>query len=215
MDSVDLAAMRREYASAPLDTDDLDADPMRAFASWFDAMLRAGADDANAMVVATADADGNPSARTVLLKGVDRGFVFFTSKTSRKATELRGNPAAALVFRWRALERQVTVTGSAEDVGDAEADAYFATRPRASQIGAWASQQSEVIADRAALLASADAAERRFAGREVSRPPFWGGFRVIPTTMEFWQGRPNRLHDRIRYRRDGVSEPWIVERLAP
>jgi pyridoxamine 5'-phosphate oxidase len=216
VERVDLAGMRREYASTPLDVGDLDPDPMVAFRSWLDAVLATGADDANAMVLATADASGVPSARTVLLKGVDdRGFVFFTSTVSRKAAEMATNPRVAVTFRWRALERQVTVGGPIERVATDEADRYFATRPRASQIGAWASQQSEVIPNRAALEASAAAVEARFAGTDVPRPPFWGGYRVVPLTVEFWQGRPNRLHDRIRYLRPSIADRWVVERLSP
>lgn len=216
MEPLDIGSLRREYASTPLDVGDLDADPIVAFRAWLDAALRSGIDDANSMVVATADATGMPSARTVLLKEVDgRGFSFYTSRLSRKANDLAANPNAALVFRWRLLERQVTVRGPVERVSAVEADTYFATRPRASQIGAWASRQSEPIPDRAHLEAAAEEAERRFDGTTVTRPPFWGGYRVVPVAVEFWQGRPNRLHDRIRFRRDAAETPWVVERLGP
>lgn len=172
--------------------------------------------DANAMVLATADASGVPSARTVLLKAVDdRGFAFYTSRLSRKAAELAVNPHAALVLRWVQLERQVTVTGVVAPFEGPEADEYFVSRPRASQIGAWASRQSEVIPDRATLDGLAAEIETRFDGVDVPRPPYWGGYRLVPLSLEFWQGRPDRLHDRIRYRRDSYRQPWTVERLSP
>ena len=215
MELPDIATLRREYASAPLDEDTLDPDAIVAFRAWLDDALRANIDDANAMVLATADAYGVPSARSVLLKAVDeRGFTFYTNQLSRKAEELAANPRAALVFRWRVLERQVTAKGPVSRLHDEEADAYWTTRPRATQVGAWASQQSSVLDSRQTLEDAAAQIEARFPD-EVPRPDFWGGYLVAPMEVELWQGRPNRLHDRIRYRRTSVGRPWTIERLAP
>jgi pyridoxamine 5'-phosphate oxidase len=209
-----LARMRQEYDERGLRKSDLVADPLEQFARWFDEARNAPILEPNAMTLATVDAAGQPSARTVLLKAVDRrGVTFYTNLESRKARELAANARAALLFWWPPQGRQVRFEGEIERVDDAEADAYFATRPRGSQIGAWASAQSTVVADRAAL----DAAERemaaRFADGPVPRPPFWGGYRLVPTRVEFWQGRINRLHDRLRYTRRG--DHWDLERLAP
>jgi pyridoxamine 5'-phosphate oxidase len=166
------------------------------------------------MILATADAECRPSARTVLLKGLDeRGFVFYTNLESRKGRDALANPSAALVFDWIELQRQVTVTGAVERLSEGESDAYFASRPRGSQIGAHASRQSRPIASRAELDEACRAASERYAG-EVPRPAHWGGLRVVPDSVEFWHGRPNRLHDRLRYRRSEGGE-WVVERLAP
>jgi pyridoxamine 5'-phosphate oxidase len=194
---------------------DVAPDPIRQFQVWFDQAVAAELDEPNAMTLATATPEGRPSARTVLLKGFDqRGFVFHTNYQGRKSRELAVNPWAALLFWWYALERQVRIEGQVEMLPAAESDAYFRTRPLGSQLGAWASPQSEVIPDRATLERWVHELEREYAGREVPRPPFWGGFRVRPATIEFWQGRTNRLHDRLRYSRT-QSSGWKIERLAP
>ncbi|MGP1684136.1 MAG: pyridoxamine 5'-phosphate oxidase [Giesbergeria sp.] len=210
----DLASLRKDYMLAGLRKRDLSADPFQQFQRWFDEARTAGVIEPNAATLATATPDGAPSARTVLLKGYDeRGFVFFTNYESRKSRELAANARACLVFPWLALERQVTITGGVSRVSREETAAYFATRPVGNQLGAWASPQSEVVADRDALESSRRAAAARFAGQVIPPPPHWGGFRISPAAIEFWQGRTDRLHDRLRYRRD--SQTWIVERLAP
>lgn len=206
-------AVRTSYRLGGLEETQVAPEPTRQFRAWLDDAVAGGYAEPTAMTLATATPDGWPSARTVLLKDVDHGFVFFTNTNSRKAAELAANPRAALVFRWPEAERQVTVTGSAARLSDAEADAYFATRPRGSQLGAWASPQSSVIRDRAALEAGFEKTDAAYAGVPVPRPPHWGGYRVSPETVEFWQGRPNRLHDRLRYVRGDTG--WRVERLAP
>lgn len=205
--------MREQYQAAGLDPADVDPDPIRQFEAWFAEWAATDPFDANAMILATTSPEGRPSARAVLLKGVDeRGFVFYTNLASAKARDLAANPTAALCFLWHPVARQVRVTGRAELVPDAEADAYFATRPRGSQLGAWASHQSAVLPDRATLEARVAEFAARFPD-EVPRPPHWGGYVVRPDEMEFWQGRPDRLHDRVRYHLvDGV---WLRERLSP
>jgi pyridoxamine 5'-phosphate oxidase len=205
--------LRKEYKRDALDEAHVDLDPIKQFARWWDEALAADIPEPNAMTVATADASGRPSARTVLLKGFDAsGFVFFTNYESRKGGELAANPFAALLFFWRELERQVRIEGAVERIAEGESDTYFRSRPLASRIGAWASPQSKVISGRAWLMARA--AEMGFRhGPSPSRPPYWGGYRVIPTLLEFWQGRPSRLHDRLRYTRDGTA--WTCARLAP
>ena len=208
----DLASLRREYALAGLSEADLAPTWHEQLVRW----LRAAQDlrEPNAMVLATAGPDGRPSARTVLLKGLDeRGLVLFTNLTSRKATDLAGNPRAALVLPWVDLERQVHVEGGVEQLTRAESEAYFRTRPRGAQLGAWASHQSQVIAGREVLEARMADLEQRWAGQDVPLPDFWGGIRVVPEVVEFWQGRPSRLHDRLRYRHEG--DRWVVERLSP
>jgi pyridoxamine 5'-phosphate oxidase len=196
----------------PLDASDLDPDPLRQFAAWFDEAGAAGMRAPEAMALATAATDGRPSVRMVLLKGFDeRGFVFFTGYESRKGAELAANPRAALLFYWDPLGRQVRIEGPVERVAEADSDAYFASRPRGAQISASVSPQSRVVESRAALEAAAAELEAR--GGELPRPPAWGGFRLAPETYEFWQHRANRLHDRLRYSRDGAA--WKVERLAP
>jgi pyridoxamine 5'-phosphate oxidase len=211
------AGMRRDYTErGPLLETDVAADWVAQFAAWFAAAAAVGLPEPNAMIVSTASVDARPSARTVLLKDYDvRGFVFYTNYTSRKGAEASANPAVSLVFPWFPMQRQVIVAGAAERVSRAETEAYFATRPRGSQLGAWASPQSRVVPDRAALDAQLAAVERRFGPDEpIPPPPQWGGLRVVPETVEFWQGRSNRLHDRLRYRRTEEG-PWVVERLAP
>ena len=206
--------LRRDYAGAGLGEADLDADPVVQFGRWFQAAAAAGLDEPNAMTLATATPDGRPSARMVLLKGVDAdGFVFYSNYGSRKGQELAANPLAALVFWWAPLARQVRVEGPVERCAPEESAAYFATRPRGAQLGAWASPQSRVLADRAALERRVAELAARFAGA-VPPPPDWGGYRLRPQVVEFWQGRPDRLHDRLRYRRRPEGG-WAVERLAP
>ena len=207
-----MADLRRDYARAGLAEHDLAPTWLEQFTRWFSEAV--GLTEPNAAVLATASADGAPSARTVLLKAYDeRGLVVFTNLTSRKAREVRANPRATLLFPWIDLERQVVVEGGVEQVSRAETEAYFRSRPRASQIGAWTSHQSAVLSGRDALEQRRLRLEDRFAGREVPVPDFWGGLRVVPTSVEFWQGRPSRLHDRLRYRLEAGA--WVVERLAP
>ncbi len=211
-----MSELRREYAVGGLDESDLTADPVEMFRRWIHDATAAGLHEPNAMVVATVSPAGVPSSRMVLLKGHDEGgFVFFTNYESRKADELDANPACALLFPWHALERQVRVEGRAARLGDEESSAYFGTRPRGSRIGAWASPQSQVVASRADLDQRYAAAEARFGDGEVPRPPYWGGYRVAPDVVEFWQGRRGRMHDRLRYRRDAAGAGWVTERLAP
>jgi pyridoxamine 5'-phosphate oxidase len=212
---MEIANIREEYRREPLFEADMDADPIRQFATWFQEALTANLPDANAMTLATATPDGQPSARMVLLKAFDSsGFTFHTNYEGRKGRELTANPRAALLFFWPQFHRQVRIEGTVERVSESESDEYFRSRPLGSRLGAWASRQSEVIPGRDALEERVREITRRFAEGEVPRPPFWGGFRVHPLTMEFWQGRPDRLHDRLRYRRV-PSDNWLLERLAP
>jgi pyridoxamine 5'-phosphate oxidase len=210
-----LADLRKDYDLAGLLEKDLARDPFRQFEKWFQEAQAAKLTEPNAMICSLASRDGRPSSRIVLLKGLDgRGFVFYTNYESRKGRELAENARASLLFPWLALERQVIVEGSASKVSPEEAAAYFHSRPRGNQLGAWASQQSSIVTSRAVLEESLKQLEQKYAGQEIPMPPHWGGYRVIPETVEFWQGRRNRLHDRLRYRREGKGE-WIIERLAP
>jgi pyridoxamine 5'-phosphate oxidase len=213
--SSDLARLRREYGDRGLDLPDLERDPVAMFRRWFDDTVAAGLHEPNAMVVATVGSDGRPSSRVVLLKGLDeRGFVFFTNLESRKVREIEANPQVSLLFPWHDLQRQVRVEGTASRVSTEEDEAYFASRPRESQLGAWASPQSQVVASRAALDERYGGVLSRFADADaVPLPPFWGGLRIVPEAVEFWQGRKGRMHDRLRYVRS--PEGWAVERLAP
>ena len=210
-----LADKRKEYSIAGLAKKDLARDPFRQFERWFQEAEAAKIPEPNAMVLSTSDGDARPSSRTVLLKGMDgRGFVFYTSYESRKGRALDRNPLASLLFPWIALERQVIVEGPVAKVAREESETYFHSRPRLSQLAAWAAQQSSIVTGRAVLEASLKALEAKYAGREVPLPPSWGGFRLAPETIEFWQGRRSRLHDRLRYRR-APDGGWVVERLAP
>ncbi|OGA79348.1 MAG: pyridoxamine 5'-phosphate oxidase [Betaproteobacteria bacterium RIFCSPLOWO2_12_FULL_66_14] len=209
------AQLRREYVLAGLAEKDVARDPFDQFDAWFRAAVQANVPLANAMALATVDpVSQRPSLREILLKGYDRsGFVFYTSHDSRKGRELAGNPATSLLFWWVELERQVRIEGRAQRVSDAEADQYFASRPLGSRLGAWASPQSETVPGRETLEARFEAAAARF-GEQPPRPPSWGGFRVVPDWFEFWQGRENRLHDRIIYRIEDDGA-WVIQRLAP
>lgn len=210
----DISQIRREFASRPLRRADLDPDPVRQFRQWMDEAIAAAMADPNAMSLATVGPDGQPSLRTVLLKGLDeRGFVFYTNLGSRKAAEIGASPCVALLFYWPELSRQVKVTGEAARTGVAEDLRYFASRPRDSQLGAWASAQSRPVAGRALLEQAFEQMRRRYADGEVPLPAFWGGYRVRPSSIEFWQARANRLHDRFVYTRGDGG--WTIERLAP
>ncbi|MBL9208223.1 MAG: pyridoxamine 5'-phosphate oxidase [Opitutaceae bacterium] len=210
------ADLRKDYSLAGLAEKDLARDPFRQFETWFQEAEAARIPEPNAMVLSTATKEGRPSSRTVLLKAMDgRGFVFFTNYESRKGREIENNPAASLLFPWIGLERQVIVEGTLHRVTREESTAYFHSRPRTSQLGAWVSRQSSVVADRSALESSMKALEQKYAGAEVPIPPFWGGYRLAPDAVEFWQGRRSRLHDRLRFRRDRPGGNWVVERLSP
>lgn len=209
-----LADLRKDYSLAGLAEKDLARDPFRQFEKWFAEAEAAKIVEPNAMVVSTAGRDGRPSSRTVLLKAVDgRGFVFYSNYESRKGRELEGNPRISLLFPWIAMERQVIVEGTAARVPREESEAYFHSRPRGNQLGAWVSPQSSIIPARGVLEDNLKALEQKYAGREIPMPPQWGGWRVVPDAVEFWQGRRNRLHDRLRFRRE--KDGWTVERLAP
>lgn len=207
--------LRKDYTLQGLREADADLDPFKQFQKWFDQALAAQLPEPNAMTLATATEDGLPSARMVLLKNFDeRGFVFYTNYKSRKGQELARNSQVALVFWWAELERQVRIEGRALKVSDQESDEYFHSRPLSSRLGAWASDQSQVISDREVLELELQQLKTEYENKDVPRPPHWGGFRVTPTVIEFWQGRPSRLHDRLNYRRVD-DHTWLIERLSP
>ena len=210
-----IANLRKNYASATLDVKDVDANPLVQFEKWFEQAVQSQLPEPNAMTLSTVSAEGKPSARIVLLKGITAdGFIFYTNYESRKGKELAMHPFAALTFLWVDLERQVRIEGSVTKIEGETTIAYFHSRPRASQIGAWASPQSAVIADRSILEQQAQQYTEKFANQEVPLPPHWGGYQVIPDRIEFWQGRPSRLHDRILYTRTKDGK-WEISRLAP
>jgi pyridoxamine 5'-phosphate oxidase len=210
-----LRQLRKDYTQATLDESGVDRDPIRQFHRWFDEALEAQLPEPHAMTLATASADGIPSARIVLLRGADSsGFSFFTNYDSRKGRDIEANPRAALVFHWHDLERQIRIEGSVEKVSEGESDDYFQSRPHGSKVGAWASPQSLVIPNRAALERKFQEVEQRFPDGKIPRPPHWGGYRVIPESIEFWQGRASRLHDRVLYRKQ-ADGGWTIERLSP
>ena len=209
-----VARLGRGHADIELSESEAGSDPLELFEGWMRAALEADLILPNAVALATTDSEGRPSARMVLLKGLDaRGFVFYTSYESRKGRELKVNPRAALVFHWAELERQVRVTGSAERVSRAESEEYWRSRPRASQVSAWASRQSEVVVDRASLDEAVRQVEQRYRYEEIPLPPTWGGYVLVPDEIEFWQGRLDRLHDRLRFMRGDAG--WKLERLSP
>jgi pyridoxamine 5'-phosphate oxidase len=211
----DPSASRYEHASRGLRRRDLDPDPIKQFSNWFTAAIEAGIRDVNAMSLATAGRDGRPSVRVVLLKGFDQdGFVFFTNYESEKGQQLEANSFAALAFYWIELDWQIRISGKTEKTSHEESERYFRSRPIGSQLGAWASRQSEVVDARRVLDARMAEMTERFADKPIPLPPHWGGYRLKPETMEFWQGRPNRLHDRFRYTRRADGS-WLIDRLAP
>ena len=214
--ATDLAALRQEYEGNGIDLHDTDSCPIRQFQRWMDQAVSANVYEPNAMTLSTVDESGFPSSRVVLLKALDElGFVFFTNYQSNKAKEVETSARAALTFLWGDLHRQVRIAGDVSRTSSAESDEYFAMRPRGSQIGAWASQQSREVGTRAELEASWAEFEAKFADSDVPRPPHWGGYRVSPVTVEFWQGRRNRMHDRILYRRKTPEKAWAKSRLQP
>lgn len=210
---MDISAIRKDYSIKSLDISDVKSNPINQFESWFEEAIKAEVLEVNAMTVSTLGLDNLPNARILLLKGVDTGFVFFTNYKSEKGMELEMHNSASLTFFWPELERQVRVRGKVEQVSAQESDSYFFSRPVGSQIGAWVSPQSQVIESRAIINNKQKEIENEFEGKAISRPPHWGGYRLIPATIEFWQGRPSRLHDRIKYElREGK---WEITRLAP
>ncbi|MCG9900287.1 MAG: pyridoxamine 5'-phosphate oxidase [Hydrotalea sp.] len=214
--NTDIASIRKDYQKRSLDEKDVAPNPMQQFDIWWQEAIGSNIDEVNAMTLATVDKEGIPDARTVLLKGLDEnGFVFFTNYESSKSKQLEEQPSCAVLFFWKELERQVRIRGIAEKISTEESVAYFNSRPDGSKIGAWASPQSWVVAGKAWLEQTFDYYLERFKHGEIPKPPHWGGFRIIPNQIEFWQGRPNRMHDRIRYTKDKDQENWTIERLAP
>jgi pyridoxamine 5'-phosphate oxidase len=212
---MDISKLRREYTQAALDLDILNKDPLKQFEIWFEQAKNSEMPDPNGMSLATVNSEGQPSLRTVLLKYFDAsGFVFFTNYNSRKAIEIEQNAQVSIMFPWIVLERQVIIYGKAERISTMESFKYFTSRPKGSQIGAWVSQQSTVITSRSLLISKFDEMKRKFAKGEVPLPSFWGGYRIVPFAIEFWQGRENRLHDRFMYKKD-ENNAWKIERLSP
>lgn len=212
----DLSAMRREYSEQELDVANVNECPFSQFDYWFGHAMAAGLDEPNAMVLSTVNEHGAPTQRTVLLKYFDKnGFVFFTNYGSRKASQIAMNPGVCALFPWYALHRQVEINGRAEKISLAESMKYFSKRPRESQLGAWVSRQSEVVSSRSVLMNKLEAMKQKFLGGEIPLPGFWGGFRIVPHRMEFWQGGLARLHDRIVYRREALADKWLIERWSP
>jgi len=211
----DLAAIRKDYRLQSLLEKDVDADPIKQFEKWFQQAMNSGIEEPNAMTLATSTTDGKPSARIVLLKGIKgNGFVFFTNYDSKKGTQIHNNPFVSLVFFWKELERQVTIEGEIKKISEQESDEYFASRPMESRIGAWSSPQSKVIKNREILEKNVSYFTDKYQSQNIPRPPHWGGYILIPTLIEFWQGGSGRLHDRLQYSIDTTSS-WIIERLAP
>jgi len=213
--STDLAAIRKEYRLQSLSEQDIDANPVKQFEKWFQQAMESGIEEPNAMTLATSTIEGKPSARIVLLKGIkENGFIFFTNYESKKGKQMHDNPFACLVFFWKELERQVRIEGEVKKVTSEESDEYFASRPPESRIGAWSSPQSRVIESREVLEKNVAYFTNKYQSQNIPRPPHWGGFIVIPSLIEFWQGGAGRLHDRLQYSID-TTNSWIIQRLAP